>query len=333
MKTWSRMRTLAAGAALVIGLTAAGTDLVGAAPQANDSTQMTLYSVTCPSWGDIPANQSPSEWDETGHGGSLDTSADTTLADVNDIPAGCSAAKDFAFSVHGRERRNLTVSGDESFALSESEQSTAASDGLWVSVQPPVGVAFAGLRCFDDVQFGDRLEHVVIAPGTEQVTCIAFGVAGAAKQNLTLLAVTCESWSQVPANDEPTEWDETGHGKEMQGGIGNALADPSDIPASCDKGENFVFTLSRGADGTELTSEKVSSRNGKTITLEGKAFEALSDGGLMVRVAPRDGYAFAGLRCYDDVIFGDNLEQIYVPKSTLPVPSLYCIGFGVKEPK
>lgn len=330
MPVGNLVRNVAAGATLAFVVGAAATGIASAAPPAKDTQLMTVYAVSCPSWGLVPANESPLDWDETGHGSQLNTAADVALADESDIPAGCDAGKNFTFSVTGREARGMTVNRSATFALSERELEVAATDGLWVSAQPPSGMAFAGLRCYDDVKYGDSLEHMVV-PRDVQPICIAYGVPGEAQQEITLLAVTCKSFADVPGNDLPKDWDETGHGGELATGASNDTTDPSDIPANCDKGENFVFTLTGAADNSQVATEKVSSRNGQTITLEGRAFESLSNGGIFVRVAPKAGYAFAGLRCHDDVIFSDNLELIYVTKAELPHKAIYCIGFGVKQ--
>ena len=205
--------------------------------------------------------------------------------------------------------------------------------GLYVRSFTPAGLHFAGLRCFDDVAFGDNVELVWAdssALPVKTLECIAFAVP--ASQQVTFIQAVCKNWASVPANTNPKEWDETGHGGELNGAADTSLADPADIGSGCERSNGWKFTLAGSQNGEPFRSVGPTAPDGgSTESLTGEEIEALSNGGLWVRSVVKSGYQFAGLRCYDDVNYSDNLELIYIPGNETPKGGVYCIAFAVKH--
>lgn len=169
---------------------------------------LTLVKAICPSYSDVPANKNPGNLDATGgHSGELNTSAQTTLTTLSDVPAACHGASGWYFNL-GDGTTNAqnppvansnfgtvgptNVNGQVSITLTSAELSRAMTtsgwqSGLLVSEVPQSSVAsFGALRCFTDINNGDNLESIFgLNPAkTTQVYCIAFNVE--APGNLTI---------------------------------------------------------------------------------------------------------------------------------------------------
>ncbi len=160
--------------------------------------RLTVISVSCPSYSVVPANKTPTTFDQTGgHGGQLDPSYQTTMTNpATDIPKICSRADGWQFQFYGDPGLTTPVgtpfasgadgvgTGATTVVLDAAELALAAQPGaptgLWISelMRPGVG-AFAALRCFDDINNGDDAENIQSIGTLTQLFCIAFTVAPA----------------------------------------------------------------------------------------------------------------------------------------------------------
>ncbi len=173
------------------------------------SVTLTLVKAICPSYSDVPANRNPSNLDATGgHSGDLNSTAQTTLTGLSDIPAACHGAAGWYFNLGDgtSNAQNPPVSnttfgtvgptdanGQVSVTLTSAELARAMTtsgwqSGLLVSEVPQSNVAsFGALRCFTDINNGDNLESIFgLDPAkTTQVYCIAFNVEPAGNLTIT----------------------------------------------------------------------------------------------------------------------------------------------------
>lgn len=156
--------------------------------------QVTFVKAICPSYGVVPANNSPATSDETGgHAAELDTSYGKSLVNLAaDIPASCTPAAGWVFNFwSGSDSGTGTgtgplgstaatgADGKAVQTLTPAQLAAATSgNGLWISEATQAGVAgFGALRCYQDIQGGDNLEAIsLVAAGTSGVSCIAYNV-------------------------------------------------------------------------------------------------------------------------------------------------------------
>jgi hypothetical protein len=141
---------------------------------------------------------------------------------------------------------------------------------------------------------------------------------------LSLYSVVCPSWDMIPANEDPTNWDESGHGGELNGEAQTRMAAPGDIPSGCQRAKKSSFSLSE-ANTPVLSAD--SSGTGPRVA-EHRLSDAVFDSGIFVKVEMHSSVEFASLRCYDDVAYGDSLELIYIPRGQ-QVEEVFCIAFAV----
>jgi len=161
-------------------------------------------------------------------------------------------------------------------------------------------------------------------------------VAAPAPVKVTFYKEICPNYSDVPANGNPGNLDATrGHSADLNTSYGTQatghIVSPSnDIPAACaaTSGWSFYFTNS---GGTATTGGPFTTGADGTVTVTLNDDQlALAQGGtgLWVREATSDSASFGSIRCYNDVLNGDNLEQMTRIGSTT---QLYCIAYNVRQ--
>lgn len=165
------------------------------------------------------------------------------------------------------------------------------------------------------------------------------GVTEPPKVQLTLTKVLCPSYSVVPANRNPTSYDATGgHGGELDTSYQTALVNPAtDIPTACSRAEGWQFQLYGGWSngtlsppiGSPLTT---GAGGGVSVWLDAseQALAASTSNGIGLWVAEIQQpsvAAFGALRCYTDILNGDNVETI--SGLTGGDQHIYCIAYNV----
>lgn len=168
---------------------------------------------------------------------------------------------------------------------------------------------------------------------------------------LHLIKVVCDSYSDVAGNEDADENDETADGNftefsnYMEGAFSpsplvNGFVNPSEIPsteAGCEKKSNWSFTLSsdQGQDSNLLTvttgenGEYTTPISGEGSNLTPELQTAIVSGQLWVSENTQEGYDFATLRCYNDALYGDNLEFISLGDA-IPA-NVYCIAYNIEK--
>lgn len=157
---------------------------------------------------------------------------------------------------------------------------------------------------------------------------------------LTLIKVICPSYSVVPANQNPTIHDQTGgHASQLDTSYQTVLVNPTtDIPKVCMPADGWQFQLYNSdaastAVGSPLTTGTDGSGTGSvTITLDASELAlAQTDGspmGLWVAEIEQPSVAtFGALRCYTDILHGDNIENVLNLGTT--DQHVYCIAYNV----
>jgi hypothetical protein len=171
------------------------------------------------------------------------------------------------------------------------------------------------------------------------------GTAPAAAQvvQLTLIQTLCPSYTVVPANKTPANFDLTGgHFGELATGFQTVLTDPTtDIPSVCIRTDGWQYQLygdpglsvlvgsptTTGTDGVGTGAVTVT-LNPAEIAL---AQTTGAPTGLWVTAITQPGVAgFGALRCYTDINNGDDRENI----TNIGAQSLhmYCIAYSVLAP-
>jgi hypothetical protein len=190
---------------------------------------------------------------------------------------------------------------------------------------------------------GETATPEITAPPTEVVTAPP---TDPARVELTLIKVLCPSYSVVPANKNPTNFDATGgHGSELSTAYQTSLVNPStDIPASCMRADGWKFQLYGGWDngvlsspvGSSVTTGSDGSGSGSAsiwLTASEQALAAstsTSNNGVGLWVAEIQQpsvAAFGALRCYTDINNGDNVENI--ADLSGGAQHIYCIAYNV----
>jgi hypothetical protein len=160
---------------------------------------------------------------------------------------------------------------------------------------------------------------------------------------MTLIKVLCPSYAVVPANANPTTNDATGgHGGQLDTSYQTILTDPStDIPKACVRTDGWQFQLYGGfsggvmsaAIGSPLTTGADGAGTGAvTISLDAseQALAASKTGGValwVVEIEKPGVAAFGALRCYKDILNGDNRERIAGLSGS--AQHIYCIAYNV----
>ena len=160
------------------------------------------------------------------------------------------------------------------------------------------------------------------------------------KVQLTLIKVLCPSYSVVPANKNPTVYDATGgHGSELDTSYQTSLVDPTtDIPANCTPADGWSFQL--------YDSVSMDSPVGSPLTTGGDGSVSVWLDPSEIALAQTSGYptglwiaeieqpsvaTFGALRCYTDIMNGDNLENVrYLGTAD---QHIYCIAYNVVVPQ
>lgn len=150
----------------------------------------------------------------------------------------------------------------------------------------------------------------------------------------------CESYGDIVGNPSADVADDTG-GKYTQfsnyPNFGGTIkpVNPSEKPEGCVGSADWQFLLSSDQNQTQNT-QTVGYTNGSGVLqvaysdLNAGLQETLDQGGLMwVSEVERSGYGFGALRCYKDVLNGDNLEYISFGDGKMPKGNIYCIAYNV----
>ncbi len=153
---------------------------------------------------------------------------------------------------------------------------------------------------------------------------------------LTLIKVICPAYSDVPANRDPGNADATGgHAGELDTSYQTTLVDPAtDIPADCVPASEWGFQLNPGgsSDGTYWTGAGGSVDVTLDSTLLAAAQAGSWDGGIqVVEVVDNARGTFGALRCYRDILNGDNLDSVYGLQAG--ATHIYCIAYNVAIPE
>ena len=190
-------RIFSALAALGLVAAMAPVAMITAAPVlAVQTVQATFISVSCPSYSVVPANKTPTVFDETGgHAAQLDTSYQTAIVNpATDIPASCTRTDGWQFQLWSDpalsvpDRAPITTgadgagTGSVTIVLTPAEialaQTVGIPTGLWITaiLQPSIA-SFGALRCFTDINNGDDRENIHGLLSTDtQTNCIAYEV-------------------------------------------------------------------------------------------------------------------------------------------------------------
>lgn len=168
---------------------------------------------------------------------------------------------------------------------------------------------------------------------------------------LHLIKVVCDSFSDVAGNEDADENDETADenytafSNYMEGAFSpsplvNGFVNPSEIPsteAGCHRKSDWNFTLSsdQGQDANLQTvttgenGEYTTPISGEGSNLTPALQTAIVSGQLWVSENTQEGYDFATLRCYNDALYGDNLE--YISLGDAVPANIYCIAYNIQE--
>jgi hypothetical protein len=148
---------------------------------------------------------------------------------------------------------------------------------------------------------------------------------------LTLIKVICPAYSDVPANRDPGNADATGgHWAELKTSYQTTLVDPAtDIPTNCVRTPEWGFNLNPG--GTYSTGSGGSVDVALNSTLLAAAQAGSGDGGIqVVEVVDNVRGTFGALRCYRNILNGDNLDTVYGLQAG--DTHIYCIAYNVAIP-
>jgi uncharacterized repeat protein (TIGR01451 family) len=151
---------------------------------------------------------------------------------------------------------------------------------------------------------------------------------------ITFYKQICPSYGDVPANDQAKNIDDTlGHWSELDSSHQTAIADPSkDLIGVCNI-VPWAFNLWDSEYGSVTqTVNTTADPNGTTVYLGQKDIDrARTGGGVWVSEVYQPTVAgFGALRCWTDILNGDNSENIqYVPADNSHV---WCIAYNVNTP-
>jgi hypothetical protein len=193
-----------------------------------------------------------------------------------------------------------------------------------------------------------RILSVVAALGLMAAIVPAASAAAAAPAatqvvQLTLVKALCPSYTVVPANKNPANFDATGgHSGELDTSYQTTLTDPAtDIPGVCARADGWQFQLYGDPGlsttvGSPLTTGADGAGTGSiTVVLDPTELAlAQTTGaptGLWIAEVTQPSVAgFGALRCFSDINNGDNRENIQgVGTADLHI---YCIAYDVLPP-
>ena len=181
---------LLAGSMASTALANVGTVTISNQTPANLDTaplSVTMYKEICPSYSDVPANDNPGGYDDTGgHSGELNPGYKTKpVTPLNSLPAACHAAAGWEFQFKNGQsgsviRTSITgTDGTVTVDLNATELALARTGvGLWVLEVMQPSAPFGQIRCYNDMYNGDNLENIqYVASNIAQVYCFAYNVA------------------------------------------------------------------------------------------------------------------------------------------------------------
>jgi uncharacterized repeat protein (TIGR01451 family) len=159
-------------------------------------------------------------------------------------------------------------------------------------------------------------------------------------QSVTFVKVICPSYSLVPANVNPTNIDQTGgHANDLASGHTSKPVTQY-VPAGCALAPGWSFNTFSGwnnvatAGGEQPTGPlggpyTTGAGGAVTVTLSTAELAAARSGnGLWVTETRQDGVAtFGSLRCYNDILNGDNLERIDL--AAAGTSGVMCVAYNV----
>ena len=166
------------------------------------------------------------------------------------------------------------------------------------------------------------------------------GMTGTRTVNLVTrnpLAVTyykaiCPRYTDVPANENPSNVDATGgFWRELNTSYQTALVNPAtDLPSACPTHSGWSFQFKDGQNGNVIDTRTTGAGGNVTVYLSDAEIDLARGGGLWLQEVAQASASFGAIRCYDDNLNGDNLENIQgVPEATTQV---YCIAYNVGGP-
>ena len=148
---------------------------------------------------------------------------------------------------------------------------------------------------------------------------------------ITFYKEVCPRYSDVPANRSPESSDATGgHWADLNTGYQTAEASPADRPAACAASKGWSFQLREGNNGTLIQTVTTGDDGSYTVYLGSADIAWARGGGVWVNEVLSPAVAgFGALRCYRDVLNGDNLDYVGgVPTGT---NQAYCLSYNVRQ--
>ena len=146
---------------------------------------------------------------------------------------------------------------------------------------------------------------------------------------VTMTKYICPTYSVVPANVNPGNLDATGgHSGQLNTGYTAKPVTPANsTPVGCIAGPGWQYQFLNGQNGSVISTYTMGSGGSSTITLRDDELALARGGGLWIQEATQASAAFGAIRCYNDVLNGDNLEQMTgVPDSATQV---WCFAYNV----
>ena len=184
---------------------------------------------------------------------------------------------------------------------------------------------------------GGSMASTVMA---EPVPTVDRTVTTSVYTDLTPLTVTmykeiCPTYSDVPANVNPDNLDATGgHWRELDTTdyTTKPVTPDNSTAKGCIPAAGWQFEFTSGQGGPLLATYTTAGADG-SVTVPLNAAEltvARNSTGLWVLEVTQASAPFGAIRCYNDMLNGDNLEQITsVPNNLVQV---YCFAYNVAEP-
>ena len=147
---------------------------------------------------------------------------------------------------------------------------------------------------------------------------------------LTYYKAICTRYTDVPSNRSPSSLDATGgYWQELNTSYQTALVNPAtDLPAACPTNAGWSFQLKDGQNGNVIDTRTTGAGGSVTVNLTDAEINLARGGGLWLQEITQPAAAgFGALRCYNDNLNGDNLENMQgVPEATTQI---YCIAYNV----